>query len=355
MPHKLITLAAQRLRAGGVVAFPTETVYGLGADARNENAVLRVFEIKGRPADHPLIVHLAEAGQASAWAAEITEPARRLMARFWPGPLTLVLPARDDVPRVVTGGQDSVALRVPNHPLALALLREFSGANGDAHGGGLAAPSANRFGAVSPTEARHVRAAFGTQVDQVLDGGPCRFGLESTIVSLLDERPRVLRPGVLPLSALREVLGEDGIEHSASSDSAAPATPRVPGALAAHYAPATPLEIHTIDALADRATTLLDQGLRIAVLRRNRNLRSQGLPPALPQFLLPARVEPYARSLYARLRELDRFAFDCVLVEAPPVDETWWAVNDRLARAAAQWPPRVPLAALTRASHWRIP
>lgn len=331
MPNKLIALAAARLRAGGVVAFPTETVYGLGADARNEDAVRRVFEIKGRPADHPLIVHLAEAGQVDAWARGIPEAARRLMACFWPGPLTLVLPARDDVPRVVTGGQDSVALRSPNHPMALALLREFGGVNG----GGLAAPSANRFGAVSPTEAWHVRTTFGIQVDQVLDGGPCRFGLESTIVSLLGERPRVLRPGALPLSALRDVLGEDGIEHGTPLGSDVPAMPRVPGAMAAHYAPATPLEVHAMATLAARATTLLEQGLRIAVLRRNRNLRGKGLPPALPQFLLPARVEPYARSLYARLRELDRFAFDRVLVEAPPDDETWWAVNDRLTRAAA--------------------
>ena len=333
MPNKLITLAAARLRAGGVVAFPTETVYGLGADARNEDAVRRVFDLKERPADHPLIVHLAEASHVDSWASEIPQTARRLMARFWPGPLTLVLPARDDVPRVVTGGQDSVALRTPNHPMAQALLREFGG-------GGLAAPSANRFGRVSPTETWHVRSVFGIQVDQILDGGPCRFGLESTIVSLLEERPRVLRPGALPLSALREELGMDGIEYDPSSGSPTPSTPRVPGALAAHYAPATPLEIHAIEALPARATTLLDQGLRIAVLRRNRNLRGLGLPPSLPQYLLPARVENYARSLYARLRELDRFAFDCVLIEAPPDDETWWAVNDRLARAAHGQPRR---------------
>lgn len=163
MPHKLIALAAARLRAGGVVVFPTETVYGLGADARNEVAVRRVFEIKGRPADHPLIVHLAEASQTDAWASEIPETARRLMAHFWPGPLTLVLPARDDVPRGVTGGQDSVALRVPAHPMALALLQMF--------GDGLAAPSANRFGAVSPTEARHVHSTFGLHVDQLRE--PC--------------------------------------------------------------------------------------------------------------------------------------------------------------------------------------
>ena len=330
MPYKLIALAAERLRAGGMVAFPTETVYGLGADARNEEAVRRVFSIKGRPADHPLIVHLAEASQADAWASEISQTAQVLMARFWPGPLTLVLPARDDVPRVVTGGQDSVALRMPNHPMALALLREF----GSANGGGLAAPSANRFGMVSPTEAWHVRTAFGIQIDQVLDGGPCRFGLESTIVSLLDERPCVLRPGALSLSALREALGVDGIEYGRHVDAASASTPRVPGALLAHYAPATPLEIHTMETLPERATMLLEQGLRIAVLRRNRNLRGVGLPPSLPQFLLPTRAELYARSLYARLRELDRFAFDCMLIEAPPDDEAWWAINDRLARAA---------------------
>ena len=316
-----IERAAENLRTGGVVAFPTETVYGLGADARNEDAVRRVFAIKGRPADHPLIVHLAGAAQAGEWAAEIPETARRLMARFWPGPLTLVLPARDDVPRAVTGGQDSVALRVPSHPVALALLRAF--------GGGLAVPSANRFGALSPTEAQHVRVSLGDAVDQVLDGGPCHYGLESTIVSLLDERPRVLRPGALPLAALRDALGEDGIELADRTAAA----PRVPGALAAHYAPATPLEIHASETLATRAEALLAQGQRVAVLHRNQGLR--GRPTLLlPQFLLPAQPEAYARGLYARLHELDHLAFDRLLVEAPPDEEDWWAVNDRLARAA---------------------
>ena len=317
-----IERAAESLRTGGVVAFPTETVYGLGADAHNEDAVRRVFAIKGRPTDHPLIVHLAWAAQSGEWAAEIPETARRLMARFWPGPLTLVLPARDDVPRAVTGGQASVALRAPNHPMALALLRAF--------GGGLAAPSANRFGAVSPTEAQHVRAALGDSVDHVLDGGPCSYGLESTIVSLLNERPRVLRPGALPLAVLRDTLGEDGIELADRAASA----PRVPGALAAHYAPATPLEVHSIETLATRAEVLLAQGLRVALLRRNRDLHGTPTLPLVPQFLLPAEPEAYARGLYARLHELDHLAFDRLLVEAPPVDEAWWAVNDRLARAA---------------------
>jgi L-threonylcarbamoyladenylate synthase len=329
MPKRLIALAATRLRAGGVVAFPTETVYGLGADARNPEAVRRVFEIKQRPAEHPLIVHLAESAEAEQWAAEIPAAATELMQHFWPGPLTLVLPARDDVPREVTGGQDSVALRSPNHAMALALLREF--------GSGLAAPSANRFGTTSPTEARHVPIALGTQIDQVLDGGPCRFGVESTIVSLLAPRARVLRPGALPLSALRKVLGADGIEFGEGADSVSSSgsLPRVPGSMDAHYAPATPLEIHSRETMPARAKTLLARGLRIAVLRRNRSLRGNPLLPPLPEFLLPSRPETYARSLYTRLHELDGFAFDCVLVEAPPDDEVWWAVNDRLSRAAA--------------------
>lgn len=325
--RSLVAQAVEQLRAGKVVVFPTETVYGLGADARNEAAVRRVFEIKRRPSDHPVIVHLAEAAHAEAWAAEIPEPARRLMACFWPGPLTLVLPARDDVPRVVTGGQDSVALRVPGHPMALALLRAFDSGNGS----GLAAPSANRFGAISPTEAWHVHASLNGQVDLVLDGGPCRYGLESTIVSFLDERPRVLRPGALSLAALRGTLGEEGVEFAAAPTQ----SPRVPGALAAHYAPVTPMEVHDMASLVTRAEVLVAQGLRVAVLRSNRSLRGKPALPPLPQFLLPSQPEAYARRLYARLRELDRFAFDRLLVEAPPRLDAWWAVNDRLERASA--------------------
>lgn len=328
---RLVARAASRLRDGGVVAFPTETVYGLGADASNPEAVRRIFEIKGRPADHPLIVHLADGDQAAAWAAEVPEVARRLMARFWPGPLTLVLPARDEVPREVTGGQDSVALRAPSHPLAQALLRAFAGAKTGARAVGLAAPSANHFGRLSPTEAWHVSVSLGGRIDQVLDGGRCRYGLESTIVSLLGDRARLLRPGALPVSALREVLGEDGLEFAAAT---APA-PRAPGMLAAHYAPATPLEVLAAADLGRRAETLLARGMRVAVLRRNTGLRGKPALPPLPEFLLPGTPIAYARGLYARLRELDRFAFDRLLVEAPPDAEGWLAVNDRLARAAA--------------------
>lgn len=315
-----IAVAVESLRNGGVVAFPTETVYGLGADARNEDAVRSVFSIKGRPADHPLIVHLGGADRAEKWAASISGTAKSLMVHFWPGPLTLVLPARDDVPRVVTGGQDSVALRVPNHPVALELLQAFNG--------GLVAPSANRFGAVSPTEAKHVRSSLGDQVDLVLDGGPCHYGLESTIVSLLDDCPRVLRPGALPLSALRVVLGRDGIEFSER-----PATlPRVPGALLKHYAPATPLEIIAGNMLAFHSAALMVRSLRVAVLRYHGKSLDRHIPAR--QFFLPDEPEGYAHGLYAILRELDNLGFDHLLVEAPPQEEVWWAVNDRLARAA---------------------
>ncbi|MEW5966139.1 MAG: L-threonylcarbamoyladenylate synthase [Pseudomonadota bacterium] len=319
----VILAAAATLRRGEVVAFPTETVYGLGADARNADAVRKVYALKGRPADHPLIVHVTGREAVGQWAAAMPEAARVLMARFWPGPLTLVLPARDEVSRVVTGGQDSVALRAPRHPVAQALLHAF--------GGGLAAPSANPFGRVSPTEAKHVRGYFPDL--PVLDGGPCRHGLESTVVSLLGERPRVLRPGALPLSALRAALGDAGIEANGHDERA----PRVPGALPAHYAPATPLELQAAGAtLARRAESLRVQGLRVAVLCRRRGPRDgffTPLPP-LPRFLMPVGPRAYGRQLYARLREIDRFGFDRLLVEAPPADEDWWAINDRLARAA---------------------
>lgn len=316
-----IKVAAETLRHGGVVAFPTETVYGLGADACNDDAVRRVFSIKGRPADHPLIVHIGAADQVEQWASTISETARSLMAHFWPGPLTLVLPARNDVSRVITGGQDSVALRVPNHPVALELLQAFNG--------GLVAPSANRFGAVSPTTAKHVRSSLGDQVDLVLDGGPCHFGLESTIVSLLDERPRVLRPGALSLAALHVVLGRDGIEYSER-----PATlPRVPGALAQHYAPSTALEIIAGNMLATTAGELLAQGLRVAVLRHHAG--PLDLPLTAQLYFLPPDPVGYAHGLYACLRELDELTYDHILVEAPPQEEAWWAVNDRLSRASS--------------------
>ncbi len=310
-----IARAAAILRGGGVVAFPTETVYGLGADAGNVAAVRRVFAIKGRPADHPLIVHLAGADWLDDWARAVPEAARVLAERFWPGPLTLVLARQPRVSDVVTGGQDSVALRVPAHPIALALI-EAAGA--------LVAPSANRFGRVSPTTAEHVRAELGEAVDMILDGGPCRVGVESTILSLLTDTPTLLRPGAVTPEAIEAVLGRPVARRGGGV--------RAPGTLAAHYAPATPLELLPAPAIPQRAEALIGRGMRVAVLGLGEAAGS--LPAGLRRLALPAQAQAYARLLYAGLRELDAAGCDVILVEAPPTTSEWLAVRDRLARAA---------------------
>ena len=191
-----IEQAADLLHRGKLVAIPTETVYGLGADASNPEAVAKIFQAKGRPADHPLIVHLAYASQMKDWAEEVPDSALRLASAFWPGPLTMILRKKASVPAVVTGGQETVALRVPDNPVALWLLRVF--------GGGIAAPSANRFGRISPTTAQHVAEELGDAVDCILDGGPCTVGVESTIIDLTDQQPTILRPGRITRSQLEE-------------------------------------------------------------------------------------------------------------------------------------------------------
>ncbi|MEM1418303.1 MAG: L-threonylcarbamoyladenylate synthase, partial [Myxococcota bacterium] len=224
---EVVDEAAAVLRRGGLVAFPTETVYGLGAAARDPEAVAKVFRAKGRPADHPLIVHVAHADAAPAGAARWDARAARLAERFWPGPLTLIVPKAGDVPGTVTGGQDTVGLRVPDHALARELLTAF--------GDGVAAPSANRFGAVSPTTAAHVALELADAVDLLLDGGPCRVGVESTIVDLSGERARLLRPGGVAAEAIEEVLG--------TRLASAAGAPRAPGTLASHYAPRAALEL----------------------------------------------------------------------------------------------------------------
>lgn len=309
------------LRAGKVVAVPTETVYGLGADASNRAAVRRIFEIKGRPTDHPVIVHVASAAHLERWAREVPPAARALAARFWPGPLTLVLPRRPEVLPEVTGGQDTVALRVPAHPVTLRLLERLDG--------GLAAPSANRFGRLSPTTAEHVRVELGDQVDRILDGGPCRVGVESTIVALIG-RPHLLRPGGVPVAELERALGQP-LERGAGPS----ARLRAPGGLAAHYAPATPLELVEPAALEERARTLVRAGVRLAVVARSGGLlqaaRDAGAARAVA---MPAPPDEYARRLYATLRELDGEGLGGILVEAPPDEGAWLAVRDRLSRAS---------------------
>jgi L-threonylcarbamoyladenylate synthase len=312
-----LAAAVDALRGGALVAFPTETVYGLGADATSAVAVRKVFALKGRPANHPLIVHLADAPQLARWAREVTPQAHRLAEAFWPGPLTLVLPRAAGVLDVVTGGQDTVAVRVPSHPIARQLLQAFAG--------GIAAPSANRYGRVSATCAAHVREEFGDAVKVVLDGGECQVGLESTIVSCEPGRLRLLRPGAITLAELRRVAGEVRVGADAQS-------PRVPGSTVSHYAPRTPVTLVSDQELQALALGLSRAGERIAVLAR------RPLPPGLPGVTwiqAPASLEPFAHDLYANLRTLDKAGCARILVQQVPGDERWDAVRDRLARAAA--------------------
>lgn len=317
-----LSRAAALLRAGELVAFPTETVYGLGADARNPLAIAKIFAAKGRPADHPVIVHLPDASHLERWAIDIPELAHKLAAAFWPGPLTLILKRHPAVPDAVTGGQDTVGLRVPDHPLALQLLREFGGANG----GGLAAPSANRFGRVSPTTAAHVREELGDAVAMIVDGGPCAVGIESTILDLSGTAARILRPGMLDAAAIATVLGY-APEFGGAQDA-----PRVSGSLEAHYAPTTELQLVAAADLVGMTQRVLAAGRRIAVL---------AAPPLAldhPDIAwYPASADPvqFAHDLYASLRELDALGRDLILVAAPPAEEAWRAVSDRLRRAAA--------------------
>lgn len=304
-----IEKAVRLLKKGRLVAFPTETVYGLGADARSQAALTRLYSVKGRPTNHPVIVHLGSVDWLSRWA----EPDPRALAlaeQFWPGPLTLILKRRPAVLDAVTGGQASVGLRMPSHPLALQLLNAF--------GDGLAAPSANRFGKVSPTTADHVLSDLGRDVDYVLDGGPCEVGVESTIVDLSTPAVKVLRPGHITESEIEKVLGrlESGLGET-----------RAPGMLKSHYAPSTPTELLDPAKLEARIREL--EGTNVAVWSRQK--------PSGASFWLEADTDPgdYARTLYANLRRLDLGGYQHILVEEPPEGESWLAARDRLRRATA--------------------
>ncbi|TNF37501.1 MAG: threonylcarbamoyl-AMP synthase, partial [Deltaproteobacteria bacterium] len=243
--------AVKVLERGGLVAVPTETVYGLAADASQPEAVLRIFLAKGRPADHPLIVHLPGASALSRWAAEVPPAAVALADAFWPGPLTMILPKADWVDPCVTGGRDSIGLRVPSHPMTLALLRAFDG--------GLAAPSANRFGHVSPTTAEHVREDLGDRVDLILDGGPCPVGIESTIIDLSEDVPAILRLGAVTRDDLSEVLGRD-------VRVALDGPVKAPGQLASHYAPCAEVEVVAVADAAARREELVAAGVGVALI-----------------------------------------------------------------------------------------
>ena len=317
LPQEEIDRAVEALREGDVVAFPTETVYGLGADARNPDAVHRIFELKGRPATHPLIVHIDHPRLLERWALEVPNAAHALAAKFWPGPLTLVLRRAPAVDLAITGGQDTVAIRVPGHPVAQQLLKAF--------GSGIAAPSANRYGHVSPTRAEHVREEFGDALRVILDGGDCKIGLESTIVDCADTVPRVLRPGFITLTQLRSVV--PGVEWRSETDS-----PRVPGSDVKHYAPSTPLSVVTSATLEEVVAQLTADGGRVAVLAMR--------PPRKANKFMTwvnagRRADVYARELYVSLRTLDKSGAREILVEEVPEGEAWDAVRDRLHRAAS--------------------
>ena len=308
--NKDIARASRILQSGGLVAFPTETVYGLGADASSASAMAKLYAVKRRPADHPVIVHFASADAAFGWAHEVPESARKLAQAFWPGPLTLVLKRSQKAQDFVTGGQDTVGLRLPSHPVARELLQLF--------GRGVAAPSANRFGRVSPTTAAHVRADLGADVDLVLEGGPTEVGIESTILDLSSGSPVLLRPGRISQQDLQKVLGFPVSEKSASS-------PRHSGGLERHYAPRTPA----------RLVPSYDLDKEIARLKEKVAVLAFSRPDERVDYWLRMPRDPhgYARKLYAALRELDTAGCDEILIETPPEAPEWAAVRDRLKRA----------------------
>jgi L-threonylcarbamoyladenylate synthase len=311
----VIERAVEILRAGGLVAFPTETVYGLGADATNADAVRRVFAVKGRPPDHPVIAHLGSQARLDDWSLEPSDAARALAATYWPGPLTIVVRRRPGtIVDEVTGGRDTVGLRVPAHPVALELL--------DAFGGAVAAPSANRFGRVSPTTAQHVRDDLDGDVDLVLDGGSCTVGVESTIVDCTTDAPAVLRVGGVPIDDVERVVG-GAVARKTAGEVAAP------GTLVSHYAPRARVELVTAERLHDRVAALA--GARVGLLA----LRDVPSPHGMTRLDPPQDTEEYARVLYQRLRDADACGLEVVLAVPPPDEGVGAAVTDRLQRASS--------------------
>jgi L-threonylcarbamoyladenylate synthase len=310
--------AVELLRQGKLVAIPTETVYGLGADAKNTEAVKCIFAAKGRPVDHPLIVHIPDKAALSDWAIEIPDCAWKLVDYFWPGPLTIVLKKHPEVPVEVTGGQNTIALRVPAHPVALELLKAF--------GGGIAAPSANRFCRISPTQAIHVEQELGDKVDLILDGGECLVGLESTIVNLSGPRYQLLRPGQITKAEIEAIL-QHQLELPKTLEKI-----HVPGAMEVHYAPDTPTFLCSIEQIQEVLEGHILKGHnKFGVLTFNKELKTYISTQILT---MPENSSAYGHDLYNALRQLDNASIDIILVENPPQTEAWSAVNDRLKKAA---------------------
>lgn len=327
---EILSQAIAVLRSGGLLGLPTETVYGLAADASNPRAVAKIFAAKGRPADHPLIVHIAHVQQLGMWAKDIPGAAYALAAAFWPGPLTLILPRAPHVLLDVTGGQDTVGIRIPNHPVAQAVLSAF--------GGGVAAPSANRFGRISPTTAQHVQEELGPSVELVLEGGPAQVGIESTIVDLTgnSHHAQILRPGAITPAQLATVLGYlPKIRTRLSEPSeTSPSLPRVSGDLLSHYAPRTPLKLFPWGTLLEHLNQLITAGKQVAVVAQNPP--SKDFAGHQNWQVLPLKAEDYAQRLYATLRQADESGSDQILWELPPDTPDWDAIRDRLGRAAAR-------------------
>lgn len=323
-----ITEAAALLEQGKLVAFPTETVYGLGADAENPSAVAAIYAAKGRPANHPVIVHVAEHADLQRWVQHIPTEAEKLIQAFWPGPLTLILKRSSHIPDAVSGGQDTIGLRCPSHPVALNLLKQFKKGQG-----GIAAPSANRFGHVSPTSAQHVMTEFSelqaNVIAGLIDGGASEVGIESTIIDcsrISTNGIVLLRPGYITAEQITAVIG---LEVKAPDQAA----PRVSGALDAHYAPRTPLLLIKQDEL-QQVMKRLEANQQSFVVMTCGGGQSSFQPSALMTHQLPLDAKAYAHGLYAGLRLLDEKKAQIMLVELPPQDEAWRGVNDRLRRAA---------------------
>lgn len=310
-----IKQAVALLSHGELVVFPTETVYGLGADAANDIAIQRIYEIKKRPRNHPLIVHIASIGDVNDWAVNINQAAWHLAKTFWPGPLTLILKRAPHVLSSVTGGQDTIAIRIPSHPVAQKLLHLFSG--------GIAAPSANYFGKLSPTQASHVHKELGSDVKLIIDGGRCQCGLESTIVDVTSDFPNILRLGAIGTDSITAALGEK-IRVSQTSNISAP------GALAAHYAPHTPLHLISSEELKEFIEQLLAEHKNVAVLARQPSFLNH---PSIQWVIMPNTPSAYAYELYARLHGADEGNHDSIVVEMAPKDESWSAIHDRLKKA----------------------
>jgi len=306
----MIEKAVKLLKSGELVAFPTETVYGLGADASNPDAVRKIFEAKNRPADHPVILHIYDQSQLDHWVESVPEIAYQLIQHFWPGPMTLIFKAKKTVSPLITGNQDTIGLRMPSHPVARELLKQF--------GGAIAAPSANRFGKISPTKAIHVQEELGDKVKLIIDGGDCSLGIESTIIDVTHAPPVLLRPGPLDIDAIKKISGVLVISQDKDS-------PRVSGSLVSHYAPKTPVKLFQFYDYKNQ--------YNIGVMSfqdKSKNISEKTVWVKMPH-------DPvlYAHALYATLRELDSKNLDYIYIELPPDEIIWQAIRDRLNRAAS--------------------